>query len=204
MSYHGSLGVYFKTHQIFNINTYDNNFLFLVSKDLVKKKHKVDRIVYDIFDFNSVIALPCDYYKINKKVSLNLKNLKQIKHFEKKINSQLSFEEIITEALATIMVFTRNSDFINYEELNEYSFDDDVFVGIKVIESFDKDILRWFLLSTYDEVYYDKFEKYFNNYYTRLLKIMYKIYELDLSLTDDMNRELTKILKINKTKTYFK
>ena len=101
------------------------------------------------------------------------------------------------------MVYTRNDNIIDYESLKEYSYDENVYAGIEIIKSFDLDTLRWYFLSTYDEVYYDKFSKFFNDKYIDLLKIMYKIYELNMPLSKELDNELKYILKKSKQKTYF-
>jgi len=193
-------------HQKFNVKLKNiDSFLMALSKELIqeKSKHPINKVVYDYFDYNDVVALPCDYYRFDSNIRLNIKNVKLFKKFEKRINSQLSFEEIITEALAVIMVYTRNDNIIDFESLKEYSYDENVYAGIKIIKSFDLDTLRWYFLSTYDEVYCDKFSKFFNDKYIDLLKIMYKIYELNMPLSKELDNELKYILKKSKQKTYF-
>lgn len=179
-----------------------NNFLYSISRELNenKKQHPINRIVYDYFDYDDVVALPCDYYRYYDNVQIDVNNVNQFKRFEKKIKSKVALEEIITEALAMIMIFTREQEVLDYDELSEYNFDENVIVGIDLIKSLDDETLKWYFLSTYDEVYYDRFSKVFKDNYNKLLKFMYKIYELERPISNEMKKEFEYILRTSSCK----
>lgn len=183
-------------NQYFNstIKNSKNNFLMNIGSEL-SNGHVVSEEIYDYFDFEDTISLPCDYI-FNKNTFYEFRNLKHYNKLKKKIKQQISLDEIITEALAIIMVLTKDEEKIDYDMvLESENLDENDILGINLVKEFDTETLRWYFLSSYDEVYYDKFSKIFEDKYKDLLKIMYKIYELERPITEEIMKEFKYIIK---------
>ena len=108
------------------------------------------------------------------------------------------------EALRSIFLYTDTSYArsdrgqircdVNVSIMDDNLDENDV-LGIKLVSEFDDETLRWYFLSSYDDVYYDRFSKIFEDKYKDLLKIMYKIYELERPITDEIMNEFKYIVK---------
>lgn len=190
-----------KSFEIFNDQKFNStiknsrdNFLYDIGNEL-NKGHTISEEIYDYFDFEDSISLPCDY-RFDKNIYYEFRNPKHYNNLKKNIKQQISLDEIITEALAIIMVLTKEDEVIDYEMvLDSDNLDENDVLGIKLVSEFDVETLRWYFLSSYDDVYYDKFSKIFEDKYKDLLKIMYKIYELERPITDEIMNEFKYIVK---------
>lgn len=93
---------------------------------------------------------------------------------------QGSFEETITEALADMIVQTRNSNEFDLENLNNIiqknNADMIIKTGSQILKDMGIDTVKWFITSAYENSYYDKFEHTFEEKYDDLLYDVDDIY----------------------------
>ncbi len=97
-----------------------------------------------------------------------------------RIYYQGDFEETITEALADMIVKTRNADAFILEDLNDMiqSSKADMIIktGSQILTNMGIDTVKWFMTSAYENSYYDKFEHTFGEKYDDLLYDVSDIY----------------------------
>lgn len=108
---------------------------------------------------------------------------------KEKIDARLAnlygFEEILTESIATIILFSRDDEVLNLDAvcdriINSKGNYDDVKVAVKFLKDMGIDIIKWFLTSAYSEYYVDEFEMIFKDKYDDLLYDFNDIYEANL------------------------
>lgn len=115
------------------------------------------------------------------------------------------FEEILTEALATMIVLARNKETFNLDEIaNEtkeiFKEDTVLNIGVQFIEDLGIEMLKWFVTSVYEEVYYDYFQKLFDDNYDELLLNFQKIYESELNMEEPKKYNIARIKSIVRSK----
>lgn len=190
-----------KAFEIFNNCLFDSTienskdkFLYNISLEMCLKNIIPDQVIYDYRNFDVISALPTDY-KLNNRY-YEFDNNIHYKKLVKSLKKQNALEEILTEAFALIMVLTYDEESINYDWVfNNSVLDENDKIGITLIKEFDEETVRWFFLSAYDEVYFDKFKNIFQEKYNDVLNIMYKIYELEKSVTKKDIKDIKIIIK---------
>ena len=134
------------------IDEYDNN------------EQNNNEIMEDVQD-EPVIDLVSKFYNKSEKISPKKKEL--IK------TQQTSLEEIVTEALALIIIKTRNNNTLDLEEVNkeiqkrETNIENKI--GLQIITNIGIEGLQWFMTAAYDDIYDDRFSKIFQEEYNNLL-----------------------------------
>lgn len=152
-------------------------FLYCVGIELNTKKHIATKTIKDYFDYEDKITMPCDFYDYNRNVYFNDISNGEIKRFYRELDYKSSLEEILTEALSIIMIYSRNHKDIDFNSIKERIKDENALLGVNFVEVLDFDTIKWFILSSYDDEYYDKFNKIFEEKYNELKKIMYEVYK---------------------------
>lgn len=104
---------------------------------------------------------------------------------ENRLANLYGFEEILTEGIATIILFSRDDEVLNFDNvcdriINSKGNHDDVKVAVKFLKEMGVDIIKWFLTSAYSEYYIDEFEMIFKDKYDDLLYDFNDIYEANL------------------------
>lgn len=116
---------------------------------------------------------------------------------KEKINKQEDLEEIITEALATIIIMTRNKPRIDLEnvtkEVEAVTGDKALLTGMKLIRAMGTDMVKWFMLSAYEDVYNDKMYLTFQEKYNDLLTDFSMVYKDDKNYSK-VERDIDSIL----------
>lgn len=121
---------------------------------------------------SSNIICASDYYQqINEFDTIDKSN---INHYINIIDKQDDFEEVMVEIISTIIIITRNKneiDFNNiYTKLTQSDTSDiDIILALELIEILGIDILKWFMTSCYDDIYYNKFLQIAENNYFNLI-----------------------------------
>lgn len=102
----------------------------------------------------------------------------EMKDVQEKIELQVRFEDMIIMALTKLVLYTRKSSKLDlekfYNSLGEETSDSIKFAA-QIFYKFGKEGVKWFMLSSYDEVYDDKLYKSFQEDYYRLLDVLAKI-----------------------------
>lgn len=175
-----------------------------ISNELKEFNHKPVITSY-LNDKNNLSIVKCDYYldyeydfyneikgsidNIDKytdeefKSYVDTESQKLIDNVTVNLKLQSTFEENITETLAVIANLTYKKDKIDLDELSykfiENDFPYDLIFGIKILSSLGIDGIKWFLTSTYDNEYINRFKKEFENNYVTLLKLSNKAYDYE-------------------------
>lgn len=109
------------------------------------------------------------------------------------IDLQNKFEEILVEGLATIILFTRKTSNLDLNRFYENYFEvykDDIrsenMLGIKLLCAFGLDGIKWFIMSSYGEVYEDRLFNTFKEKYYKLLESFRVLIDMESSKTEEM------------------
>lgn len=96
------------------------------------------------------------------------------------INKQEALEECITEAFNQIakLITKKNKIFSEAVEdiIKNPNMRPDAVVGAKIINSLDEDTLKWFITTSYNDEYIDRFKIIFKDIYPKLLDIANRTY----------------------------
>ena len=97
-----------------------------------------------------------------------------------RIYYQGDFEETITEALADMIMETRNENVFDLEEVNDTiqksNADMVLKIGSQILRDMGIETIKWFMTAAYENSYYDKFEHTFGDKYDDLLYDVSDIY----------------------------
>ena len=97
-----------------------------------------------------------------------------------RIYYQGDFEETITEALADMIMLTKNDNVFDLEETNDIiqksNADMIIKIGSQILKDMGIETIKWFMTAAYENSYYDKFEHTFGDKYDDLLYDVSDIY----------------------------
>ena len=162
------------------LNITDIDKYILELSEILNTKAFDSNVIKDNFVGDTDIAVVSDisFYDKEKTKKQELLNIHE------KLENSDGLEEAFTEVLANIIIMSRNDvtlDLGKYlEKIEQAPLD---VVGIdekkaaKLIKYAGKDILKWFMLSTYGDYYDDEFENIFGSDYLRVLKDFQKLYD---------------------------
>ena len=145
---------------------------------------------------------PCIYLNKPRVVSDYIMdyNYEDLKHLDidliiDKALIQLPFEECLTESMARVIYYYNFNKNMNYKTLIDYlklkSKQDIIKITLELFK--DKEFVKWFLLSCYEEVYFD----YFKDRYKSNLEEIYKLYEYLYYETSNFHKIKSKDKAIN-------
>lgn len=138
---------------------------------------------------NSVNSLNIDTNNKTTEITLASDNylgkMQDKDKIEERLANMNGFEELITEAIAIIIMFARNDKTLDLDDvcnkiLNSKGNYDDSKVPIKFLKNMGIDIIKWFLTSVYNEYYIDELELIFKDKYDDLLYDFNDIYEANM------------------------
>lgn len=130
-----------------------------ITKELNKETHKCDKIVapHDEIVTSAVVS---DYLtEDNKIVNIN-----------DKMKAQNSFEEVLTETIATVIFVNRKNKEIDIDRtclLLKDKCPEDVAFGLMIIKDIGIDGLKWFMTSAFDEAYFNKLNNLYETKYKK-------------------------------------
>lgn len=163
-----------------------NNVILNVALVIIHETIHADRVV--MID-NSINSINIDSGSRSSDVTLVSDNYLGIESDKSKIEDRLAnmygFEEIMTEAIATIIVFARDDKELDFDGvcdriLNSKGNYDDIKVAVKFLKNMGIDTVKWFLTSVYGDYYVDELEMVFKDRYDDLLYDFNDIYEASL------------------------
>ena len=101
---------------------------------------------------------------------------------EKTIKSQFNLEEALTSVISVIMIMTRKSDDLDIEPAINRIKEIDAYDSAEkatalLIEKHGVELLKWFMTSTYDDVYYNYFLNKYGEDYDKLVKYIASGYD---------------------------
>ena len=188
------------TETIYSLQDDANDQKTVIASDYYIHYNQRGKLVND-FDVSSKGISPQEYAKI-----LDAKT----NEVEDRIENANGFEEVITEALASIIVMSRNDEQLELDLItdkiikSETSLTDER-IAAKFIQRMGIDMIRWFMTSVYAEYYDDELERIFKKRYDDLLLDFNDLYEAgkydeepDQFSIDDINDILDE--KLNRTK----
>ena len=122
-----------------------------------------------------------------------------------RIYYQGDFEETITEALADMIIATRNKNEFDLEDLNNMiqssRADMVIKTGSQILRNMGIDTVKWFMTAAYENSYYDEFEHTFGDKYDDLLYDVSDIYSsVYCDETVDSN-SISNVIRILEEKT---
>ena len=169
---------------IFNINKYHHVF----------EPYKIIKS----FDEPTLSLLCSDYDLSNYKANNRLMLDRILLHDN--ISKQIGLEEEITEAIAGIIITSRNDmdfdiDDICNRLINSPRELDDIKRIYKIIKYYKNDFIYWFITSCYMDEYHNYIEEKFGDDYNTLLSSFYRIYS-NYEKRLNMDRELSNIDEI--------
>lgn len=171
------------------VDTFDD---ILKQKDLVLTAgdfyHNIGELKSKIGNINEDMSNE-DYY------NLLLKNHEFLTNRFRQLNS---LEESMIEGLANIIELMSGFDFLDYEYIENYldCIEAHGVLAIKMYKSFDINLIRWFILSAYDEQYYDMIQQIFGDDYEEVLQIFDDIYNERTGI-DDVIKQFEDIVNRN-------
>ena len=189
----------------------DKDFQHTVAKELDTMKYKPDKTYYSLKFTEENIELASDYYD-GELIDRKPKNMSisdyndylDDRQFEiqKRLNTQRSLEEILTEAMSNIIMTARDDDRLKLDVVCKKVIDypgrsEDVRAAAKIIDYAGLDMVKWFLTSAYKEYYEDYLKELFKDKYKDILSNADKLY-----ISDNPNqmytRNIEKIIDENK------
>ncbi len=107
-------------------------------------------------------------------------SLDEIRKYREKLIRQIGIEESLTEAFANIMVFHKNKKELKIKEfcnlmLNS-NLSDNLNAAFYLISNMSINDIKWFYLSSYEDIYNDRFYTLFNKDYNRIISYFYNFY----------------------------
>lgn len=133
----------------------------------------------------------CDYFHpFNEPDSLE--NLKE-KYISTRLKQQHGFEEVMVESIAHIIIMSRNDNDINLDKIyskleKSNTIDIDTLMGLKLIKTIGPDVLNWFMISCYDDTYYNMFAHTVKEHYQSLIKNFSDLYN-DVMNKKEINQD---------------
>lgn len=165
-----------------------------ISEDLYYNKEDYDFIntFNDILKQKDLVLTAGDFYhnvgelkaKIGN-VNENMSNedynnilLENQEFLKNRLNQLKSLEESMVEGLANIIELMSDFDYLDYDYIENYfdCIDPHGVLAIKMYKSFDINLIKWFILSAYDEQYYDMIQQIFGSDYNDILQIFDDLY----------------------------
>lgn len=202
-----------------------DEFIKKIEDELNDGTHMPDEIIYNFTKINRKkpkLMIASDYYHqfnssliTEEEIALNMSlkefsNLlnKKINYILDRIENQESFEEIITETIANIIIMTRNDSFLDLNKitykLETIDTELDVKVGAKFIRMMGLDMLKWFMTSAYNMNYNDKMYYTFQERYDNLLSNFYNLYNSSINeenMDEDSINDIFNIIEEKRNKS---
>lgn len=99
---------------------------------------------------------------------------------EEKICSQLGLEEALTECLAYIIFESSNHSTFDKDEICTKLENDfktyDIKIANEIFKQMDKDTIKWFILSCYEDEYTNRIKEFYKDDYSSLVSMVDSIY----------------------------
>ena len=146
----------------------DKNNNYISSKiDLIEKNN------------NKIITANDYYHPTNESDTINNLN---IDHAVEIIDDQNNFEEVMVESIAHIIIMSRNDNDIDLDKIcnkleNSNTSDIDTTLCVKLIKAIGPNILKWFMLSCYEDTYYNMFLQTIQENYEELIQNFSYLYD---------------------------
>lgn len=210
--------VEFTNNNIDKFKQNDKDIAVKISFDIEKNQQDYicTNTYEDIYKKKDIVQTSGDFYHRNSELKQSFKNInddmsneeyydlliKTSEAFKERFNLLNSLEESMIEGLAHIIVLSKDFDYIDYEYIQDY-YDYISFEGQLAIELFKRagtDFINWFVLSAYEEVYYDMISNTFKDDYENLLHIFDDLYN-DKKDVDEVMEEFDNIMNRHLGKT---
>lgn len=158
----------------------ENTVILNVAKDLVRELIHANRTITVINPQNKTTEknLISAFYVMGPN--------EDEEYASERANSQVSLDEIITDALSEVIIKSISYKVFNFEEINEFiqtkSDYQIIKEGLNILDAIGPDkleTLRWFMTAAYQKNYEDLFEKTFQDEYDDLLYYVNDIYTSD-------------------------
>ena len=158
---------------------YSNGTIISVNEDLLHK------------DSSAISHVSCDYYhgqnfklkdlkeknitKNKMKKEYKKEHNEKVRHIGKVLDAQYELEEAITNSVADIIIKTRNDSELDLGKTADFLIkrveDKKEAVILEIIKRKGIDFIKWFMLSSYDDCYYDLTYKMFGDKYEDFLNM---------------------------------
>ena len=140
---------------------------------------------------------------LSNNINLNNLSYEEVSDISDIVASQFGLEESFTEALAHLMVYHKDKDklYINEyceEMINKDSTTKDIKLAYMLIDKMSLDDIRWFILSSYEDGYNNRFVHLFKEDYNQFMLNMYSIFTSVYNKSDvdiDEYQESEEIIK---------
>ncbi len=200
---------FFKIYRINNDKTYNKKEIHRIINSYPLQRENDCQFITSYYNqksskpFNNIYNAPSFLYNPTK--NINSLNRDEKKAYERTISKQNSMEEILIDAVAYIILNSRNKDKLDlnatYEYFKAYNNNPVLNIGLYLFNEIGEEGLKWFILSCYMEEYRDRLKEIYDSKYPQILTKLSGIYKSEFNgkeISENRLNTTKRLLRIKK------